>query len=231
MKTVGKVAQIPYTLTRRRTNKNIVLRVNDHGHVEVSAPFLVSKANIEEFILANEEKLLSRIRERTAAQHTYREGDRFLYEGRTVSLAIEQGGRNRIREEGGVLRATTAEADPSPEDVRALVEALYRRRTRLRVQAMLPSWAMRLGVATPSFSVRDSKKRWASCSSTGRLNFSLRCQALSDEQLAYLVLHELAHLIHFDHSPAFHALLKEHMPSYKGIERSLALIQSESQLI
>lgn len=231
MKTAGKVAQISYTLTRRRTNKNIVLRVNDHGHVEVSAPFLVPKASIEEFILANEEKLRSRIAERTAAHHTYRDGDRFLYEGRCVILAIEQGQRTHITEADGVLRATFVEADPPVDVVRALVQWHYRKRTRARVQAMLPSWAMTLGVGTPSFSVRDSRRRWASCSSSGRLNFSLRCQALTDGQLSYLVLHELAHLIHFDHSRAFHTLLKEHMPSYKGIERSLSLVQVESQLI
>jgi len=231
MKTAGKVAQIPYTLTRRRSNKNIVLRVNDLGQVEVSAPFLVPKATIEEFILANEEKLLVRIAARKELHHSYSDGDRFLYEGRYVELRVAHGSRYNIVEEDGILRATTIEEDCPPPVVEALVRWLYKKRTRERVKAMLPDWAMRLGVATPPFSVRDSKKRWASCSSTGRLNFSLRCQALSDEQLSYLVLHELAHLIHFDHSPDFHALLKEHMSRYKSVQRSLYAVQEESQLL
>jgi len=163
--------------------------------------------------------------------HSYSDGDRFLYEGRYVELRVAHGSRYNIVEEDGILRATTIEEDCPPPLVEALVRWLYKKRTRERVKAMLPDWAMRLGVATPPFSVRDSKKRWASCSSTGRLNFSLRCQALSDEQLSYLVLHELAHLIHFDHSPDFHALLKEHMSRYKSVQRSLYAVQEESQLL
>jgi predicted metal-dependent hydrolase len=230
MKTAGKVSQIPYTLTRRRSSKNIVLRVNDLGHVEVSAPFLVPKATIEEFILANEEKLLTRIAERKERHHTYTDGDRFLYEGRYVELSVAHGSRYNIVEEAGVLRVTTIEEECPPKVVEALVLWLYRKRTRQRVKEILPIWAMKLGLATPPFSVRDSKKRWASCSSKGRLNFSLRCQALCDEQLSYLVLHELAHLIHFDHSPDFHALVKQHMSSYKSVQRSLYAVQEESQL-
>ena len=231
MKTAGKVAQIPYTLTRRRSNKNIVLRVNDLGQVEVSAPFLVPKAVIEQFILSNEEKLRSRMAERKERHHSYSDGDRFLYEGRYVELSVVHGSKYHIVEQDGILCATTIEADRPPEVVEALVLWLYKKRTWERVKAMLPSWAMKLGVATPPFSVRDSKKRWASCSSKGKLNFSLRCQALDDEQLSYLVLHELAHLVHFDHSPDFHALLKQHMPSYKSVQRSLSAVQGESQLI
>ena len=231
MKTAGKVAQIPYTLTRRRSSKNIVLRVNDLGQVEVSAPFLTPKAMIEEFILANEEKLLARMAERKERHHHYTDGDRFLYEGRYTELSVVHGSTYHITEQDGILRATTIEEERPPEVVAALVRWLYKKRTRQRVQAMLPDWAMKLNVATPPFSVRDSRKRWASCSSKGRLNFSLRCQALDDEQLSYLVLHELSHLIHFDHSPDFHALLQQHMPSYKKVQRSLAAVQEESQLI
>ncbi|NLV60824.1 MAG: M48 family metallopeptidase, partial [Spirochaetales bacterium] len=104
MKTAGKVAQIPYTLTRRRSSKNIVLRVNDFGQVEVSAPFLTPKAMIEEFILANEEKLLARMAERRERHHHYTDGDRFLYEGRYTELSVVHGSTYHITEQDGILR-------------------------------------------------------------------------------------------------------------------------------
>ncbi len=231
MKTAGKVAQIPYTLTRRRTNKNIVVRVNDHGCVEVSAPPSVPKTMIEDLLLANETKLRTTMAEKSARHHTFCDGDRFLYEGRSVSLMVNVGSGPWIGEEDGILRVSILEAESQPQMVEALVLWHYRKRTRERIKALLPLWAMRVGVVTPPFSVTASRKRWASCSSSGKLNFSLRCQALSDEQLSYLVLHELAHMVHFDHSPAFHALLRAHMPSYRSVEASLGAVQRESQLI
>ncbi|MFA5447510.1 MAG: SprT family zinc-dependent metalloprotease [Sphaerochaeta sp.] len=231
MKTKGKVAQIPYTLTRRRTNKNIVVRVDEHGHVQVSAPPRSPRHVIEEVIKNHEKVLRSRIAQRKELLHTFATGDRFIYEGERLTLLVRVGSPSSVQQNDGLLVVTLSEAGLSPQAVEALLKKHYRKRTRERVMAMIPRWATALGLEVPPFTVRDAKRRWASCSSSGRLNFSLRCQSLDDEQLSYLVLHELAHLIHFDHSAAFHALLRDHMPAYKEIQKSIFAIQAESQLI
>lgn len=52
-------------------------------------------------------------------------------------------------------------------------------------------------------SVRDTVSRWGSCSSTGNLSFSWRLIFAPRSVLEYVVAHEVAHLVHMDHSPAF----------------------------
>ena len=63
------------------------------------------------------------------------------------------------------------------------------------------------------------------------MNFSLRSQALGEEELSYLVLHEVAHLVHFNHSGEFKALLQTHMSDYKIRQKRMYAMQRASQLI
>ena len=63
--------------------------------------------------------------------------------------------------------------------------------------------ADRLKVRRGRLSIRDQKSRWGSCSSAGNLNFSWRLIFMPEEVVDYIAAHEVAHLIHLDHSPAF----------------------------
>jgi len=112
----------------------------------------------------------------------------------------------------------------------AMIKDLYREQVRSRVIPLLAYWSEQLQVPVPPYSVRDSKTRWGSCSAKGRLNFSLRCQVLDEQQLSYIVLHEMAHLLVFNHSAVFHALLYKHMPTYKIVQKSIFSLQRKSQL-
>ncbi|ADY14853.1 M48 family metallopeptidase [Sphaerochaeta globosa] len=230
MKTQGKVASIPYTLERRRTSRLISVRVLGDGTVKVNAPYRVSVAAIERVLVSHQETLRQAISTQKMHLHTYQSGDTFLFGGKRYCLELKQGAKNSIAviEERLVVTHVGKEAEALV--VQHLVKTLYRQSVKARVEPLLSLWAKRLEVVQPPFSVRDSKSRWGSCSAKGRLNFSLRCQILDDRQLSYLVLHEMAHLVHFNHSKEFHALLALHMSPYKEIQASIFALQKESQL-
>ncbi|HZJ88782.1 MAG TPA: SprT family zinc-dependent metalloprotease [Sphaerochaeta sp.] len=231
MKSTGKVGTLPYILTRRKSNRNIVVRVSLQGEVEVSAPYGVSVRQIEAVIRSNRELLEERIVQEQAKLHSFQSGDRFLVRGKWLALTLFVGEAALVIEQDEELVVLLPEEDPPAELVAHVIREHFRKETRKRVAELLPYWASRLAVAIPPITIRDSKRRWASCSSAGRLNFSLRCHSLSDEQLSYLVLHELAHFVHFDHSPAFHRLLAEHMPTYQEIQKSIFSLHQASQLL
>ena len=60
-----------------------------------------------------------------------------------------------------------------------------------------------MGVSPPPFRVKHLRRRWGSCSRAGRLNFNLRLAMAPVDELEYIVVHELCHLVRLDHSPAF----------------------------
>ncbi|MBQ8163663.1 MAG: M48 family metallopeptidase [Clostridia bacterium] len=64
-------------------------------------------------------------------------------------------------------------------------------------------------------SINSAKKRFGSCSAKKRINFSCRLALYPIEAIDYVVVHELAHLKHFDHSRSFWSLVEKFLPDYK----------------
>ena len=80
----------------------------------------------------------------------------------------------------------------------------------------LAFYASRAGLCLPDFALSNARRRWGSCSSSGTVRLNWRLVQAPDAVRRSVVAHEVAHLVHFDHSPAFHALLAE---LYEGDQR------------
>ena len=234
METVGKVAGITYRLARLKRCKNITVRVLGSGEVRVSAPFREPLGNVERIIRANQKKLEKTIAAQKADHelygHSWEDGDSFLFHGESHTLSIIAGQTDTLSLEDGVFLFTYAGEPPNKETLSHALKELYRKAAKHRVGALVRSWAGKLGLDVPPFTIRDSKKRWGSCSSRGNLNFSLRSACLSDDELSYLVLHEMAHLVHFDHGAGFHAFLTVHMPTWKEHQQNIFSLQRRADL-
>jgi predicted metal-dependent hydrolase len=72
--------------------------------------------------------------------------------------------------------------------------------------------------------IKNSRSRWGSCSNKGNLNFNYRILFLRPELQDYLIVHELCHLRHFNHSADFWALVAEQVPDYKALRREIRKI-------
>ncbi|HKM08767.1 MAG TPA: SprT family zinc-dependent metalloprotease [Sphaerochaeta sp.] len=234
METIGKVGTITYTLSRLKRCRNITVRVLGNGDVRVSAPSREPIASIERVIRANQKKLEKTIAAQKAEHelyaHTWEHGDSFLFHGKSYTLSILPGQCDTLTLEKGVFAITYVGSPPNKETISHALKDLYRKAARKRIGILVQTWAGELKLEVPPFTIRDSKKRWGSCSSRGNLNFSLRSASLSDEELSYLVLHEMAHLVHFDHGPLFHAFLTKHLPNWKEHQQDIFSLQRRADL-
>lgn len=234
METVGKVGAITYTLSRLRRCRNITVRVLGNGEVRVSAPLREPVSSIERVLRANQKKLEKTIAaQRTEHEmygHTWENGDVFLFHGEPLSLRLIFGTSNAFSVEDGIFTVMYVDTPPDKEALSKIVKEHYRESARTRIRPLIKTWAKELNLNAPAFTIRDSKKRWGSCSSRGTLNFSLRSACLSDEDLSYLVLHEMAHLVHFDHGPGFHAFLTKYLPTWKEHQKRIFSLQRRADL-
>jgi predicted metal-dependent hydrolase len=98
----------------------------------------------------------------------------------------------------------------------------YKQHTARIIADRLPTLARRFNVKYNKISIKNQKSRWASCSKNGNLNFNLLLVAAPSNVIDYVMIHELMHLIEFDHSQQFWQLVKEADPDYKKHREWLA---------
>lgn len=97
----------------------------------------------------------------------------------------------------------------------------YKEKARVVVKEKVIYWSKFYNIGFNKISIRNQKRRWGSCSSKGNLNFNYKMFFLKEELQDYLVVHELCHLKHMDHSGAFWREVAKAVPDHKEKARSL----------
>lgn len=98
----------------------------------------------------------------------------------------------------------------TPEKIKAL-----KKQTLEVITPQLKKYGQILGVNWNKVSVKNITSRWGSCSRNGNLSFNCRMALLPEDLAQYIVVHELCHLRHFDHSKKFWDVVYSVLPDYK----------------
>lgn len=114
--------------------------------------------------------------------------------------------RARIRQQ----KRRDTHHEPDDDQRRALIQ---------KAKAILPPkiahYAALMGVRPTRITITGARTRFGSCSAKNSVSFSWRLMQYPEEAIDYVVVHELAHIRHHDHSPAFYALIASVMPDHK----------------
>ena len=113
---------------------------------------------------------------------------------------------------------------------RSLVEAWYRREAKHYLPARMAPYARKLNVEPKRVSIRGQRTRWGSCSSQGTICLNWRLLLLPSDLCDYILVHELCHLRHLDHSAKFWALVESVFPDYSEREERLEAMQGNLAL-
>ena len=117
--------------------------------------------------------------------------------------------RNLIFKDGKFLLSKNT-ADPREAFVK-----FYKKQAKLKIQERLILWQNSVKKLPEKVEIRELPTRWASCTPTGNIYFNWRCVMAPMVVLDYLVVHELAHLEHPNHSRAFWDLVSTLCPNYQ----------------
>ncbi len=80
-----------------------------------------------------------------------------------------------------------------------------------------------MGVSYNNITIRGQKTRWGSCSRDNNLNYNWRLVLMPLSISDYVIIHELAHTVHHNHSKRFYALVEKFCPDYKALRKQLRL--------
>lgn len=223
----------------RRRREGLRLTVERDGSLKVTAPPRASLQMVEEFVLANmdwieenRDRMQAEMRKNPPKQFV--EGETFRLFGIPRTLAFEpvhSGARPRLELIENYLVYTAGPSDFTREKVRAAIFKFFDQQARLHLPERVQHFVQTMGVAPTGLSFRYQKTRWGSCSSRGHVSFNCKVVFAPEAVIDYLVVHELAHLVHADHSKKFWDLVASHDPSWRQHRRWLRDHQNEVEYL
>jgi len=137
-------------------------------------------------------------------------GESFPYLGRHYRLKIQEGHQVGVCLSGGYLKATIRPTDQGEHRTLRIQQYLqnwYRSRALERLQEKTNRYAQQIGVSPAGVSVRNFKSRWGSCDKQGQVVFNWNIIKAPHAIADYVVVHELCHLIHPNHSKDYWQLV------------------------
>ena len=144
---------------------------------------------------------------------------------KTVALAIKEDGTLEVR---APMRLSKKWIDGFVEQKEGWIQqktAETAKRAAARAQEYLPqrTWelAEQTGLTPAGVKVTGAKTRWGSCSGKNRICLSWRLMERPREVIDYVIIHELCHTEHHDHSKGFWALVESFLPNYRALRREL----------
>lgn len=214
----GEGRRLEYILIRSQ-RKNVLLQALPEGKTRVYAPSYMSLRDVDALVrsriveLTDMHAALEHELEENRLLHPVKPGSRICVEGHAYELVLAQASRVQLMLDGETCRLCLPEADDE-EQVRAALKQELSKRALTRIRERLETYAPRIGVHFGRVTIRDQRSRWGSCSAKHNLNFNWKLIMAPPQVLDYVVIHELCHLIEFNHSPRFWALVQAQMPEY-----------------
>ncbi len=202
--------RVTVLLRRSARARRLNLRVSGlDGHVTLSIPRNLPQRKALEFLTEKEDWLRKALR-RIPDQHQVAPGREIPLRGCPVRIT-EQPGLRRVIEGNAVLLVPQ---DASQTRTAARLANYLKASAQVELRAAAQHYAAQIQRPISAIALRDTRSRWGSCTAQGRLMFSWRLIMAPPEVLRYVAAHEVAHLRHMDHSPAFWACVAELMPDY-----------------
>ena len=233
---------VAYVFKRVPRRRHVHIFVNHEGTIEVRAPWRFSLPRARELLGENAEwvlRTLESARAKLARRPRLVTGTRLPYLDESLRLDVRPRAqiglfdearprRGRVERRGPILRVSAASLGDG--ELRSLIERWYRREAAAHFARRVGHYAPLLGVRPSKVTIRGQRSRWGSCSAKGTVSLNWRLMMAPGELADYVVVHELCHLRHLNHSPRFWAMVGAIVPDYRRRRRRLDALQEHLPL-
>ena len=214
---MGLSKDLSVEVVRTTRRKTATIKIVD-GATRVIVPNHLSDARIAELVNKRTSWIRQKLREQSEAPSTkpkeYVNGESFCYLGRNYRLKVLQNRNHEVKLHGGYLEVGVTQSVKEINIRRALVK-WYVQHALDRLTEKTNRYAAIMGVSPHSITVKEYKARWGSCTSQGDISYNWRIVIAPHHIVDYVVVHELCHLKHQNHSPTYWKAVKRMIPDYK----------------
>jgi predicted metal-dependent hydrolase len=185
--------QYDIDIAKNARAKNLSLRVNAKtGRVRLTIPIKIQPQRIAVF-LEQYQSWIIKHQDQFDARVPFVEGAFVPYRGRYYHIVQQSGSRTNVTFKDDQMIVTTRGSVRVNTAVMRFSDLSYQK-------------AALIGKKIQQIDILDTISRWGSCSVDGRLMYSWRIIMAPDAAIDYLISHEVSHLMHMNHSPAFWTL-------------------------
>jgi predicted metal-dependent hydrolase len=231
---------IEYQIVRSK-RKTLSLQVR-HGQVLVRAPYSVDEKFISAFIEKKTAWLKAKIAQQSQAGDyccDFSHGSRLFLFGQIVTLDITFAKQSRTLLTEGidnqqVLTIVLAERNQKKFSnsillamaVKKQIEKYFKQQAEDIIPLKVETYSQLTSLTPTSIKIRQYRSRWGSCNNRGELSFNYLLMMLPISVINYVVIHELCHLQHLNHSKEFWQLVAKHFPQYTQAKQWIKTNQS-----
>lgn len=216
MENEGKLpdgSEVCFRLVRKKNMRRIIIHMDKGKDYWISMPLNASVGAARD---AAEAHLDWIIKQRDFLEQN-EDNESLAYLGKRYPLSYVEAPSGRVEFNG----SSFVIYGPTREYANEYLGLWWKQKAQEVLVTLTADWYARLlfpsrGIRFPQISVRKMKTRWGSCTWTnGTIRYNSNLLHKDKELIAYVVLHELAHLIYPNHAESFHAFLSEKMPDWK----------------
>ena len=216
-----KVRDIEYQLLPGTDRKTTDIVIERDGSIVVRPPADYAPEQVDDVVESKRMWIYRNLAEwkdlnACAVVREWVNGETFLYLGREHRLALVSGQDCPLKLKNGYfcLERSCIE-NQGPAGARDAFKQFYTDKGIARLASRVAFYAPKVGVTPAGIKVKEMHYRWASCGASCALNFHWKCMMAPAGIIDYIVVHELCHLHHRDHSNTFWNEIDKVLPDYR----------------
>ena len=200
----------------RSKRKTVSIHIERDGTVSARIPETITEDEILKVLKSKEYQIHKNLAQwsqlnQTRVERDYVNGQSFLYLGRNYRLQIIEDKLDSLIFNKGYFYLSLS----NKIHARELFINFYKEKLYEKLKPIFKRYKAQLGVNPKEIKIMDLQNRWASCTNKGNVNFHWKCAMAPIDVLNYIVVHELTHLIHPNHTSSFWNEIDKVMPSYE----------------
>lgn len=219
-----RVASPEFSVRASARSRRLTVRVYPGGRVEVTVPEGTRPQAVERFVARHRPWIEARVRELASQQRPAEPPlpSSVRFQAIDADIAVDYVARRRAGWRLVAPRRLQVYGDPAAIGrARASLRAWLTDTARQALEPWLQELADERGFRFVSTQLRRQHTRWGSCSRAGTISLNVCLLFQPPEVVRYLMVHELCHTRHMNHSDKFWGLVAAHEPDYKALDREL----------
>ena len=187
---------IDFELVKKKNLKHTYITIKNDGKVIVKTNYLMSQKNIEKMVF--EKALWILKKQNSLTQKVEIKKDELLYLGKIYKLDTLIKNKNEYT-----------------------IDHFYKQKAQEIILPLVEIWSEKMNLYPTYVGFRKNRTLWGSCSGKNRLSFNTSLAKVPISSIEYVVVHELAHIKHKNHSAKFWMCVGKYLPDFRHRQQGL----------